>query len=119
MAVKHFSELIAWQKAMDLVEIVYRVTEGFPQRELYGLASQLRRAAVSIPSNVAEGQGRATTKDFIHFLCIARGSLQEVQTQALIAERLCICSPGERQEVMELAVEVARIINGLIGSLGT
>src|SRR5262245_27131090 len=88
MAVRHYSELIAWQKAMDLVIQVYQLSEPFLQREMFGLTNQIRRAAVSIPSNVAEGQGRGTTKDFVHFLCVARGSLQELETQVLIAWRL-------------------------------
>ena len=88
MTVHHYSDLIVWQKAMDLVVHVYEVTESFPQREVFGLTNQVRRAAVSIPSNIAEGQGRGTTKDFLHFLAIARGSLQEVETQLLLAYRL-------------------------------
>lgn len=88
MTVRHYSDLIVWQKAMDLVVHVYEVTESFPQREVFGLTNQVRRAAVSIPSNIAEGQGRGTTKDFLHFLAIARGSLQEVETQLLLAYRL-------------------------------
>ena len=73
MTVKDYRELIVWQKAMGLVELLYRRTRLFPKEELYGLTSQMRRAAVSIPSNIAEGQGRRTTRDFIHFLSIARG----------------------------------------------
>src|SRR4051794_35638630 len=72
MTVKHYSDLIAWQKAMDLTVDVYRQTDGFPPREIYGLTSQMRRAAVSVPSNIAEGQGRQSTKDFVHFLYVAR-----------------------------------------------
>jgi four helix bundle protein len=75
MTVKDYRELIAWQKAMDLVEHVYSLTKLFPREELYGLTSQIRRAAVSIPSNIAEGQTRRTTKDFRHFLSISYGSL--------------------------------------------
>ena len=74
MAVRSFRELIAWQKAMDLVELVYCFSPNFPKEEQYGLTSQLRRAAVSIPFNSAEGQGRSTTKEFLRFLAIARGS---------------------------------------------
>ena len=85
---KDYRELIVWQKAMDLVEAIYRTTARFPKEELYGLTSQIRRAAVSIPSNIAEGQARNTTRDFLHFLAIAYGSLKEVETQVLIAERL-------------------------------
>jgi four helix bundle protein len=88
MPVKHYQELIVWQKAMELVELVYRMSKQFPREEIYGLTSQIRRAAVSIPSNIAEGQGRSTTKDFLNFLSVARGSLREVETQLLISERL-------------------------------
>ena len=91
--VRHYRELIVWQKAMDLVMRVYEATECFPQRELFGLTNQLRRAAVSIPSNIAEGQGRNTTADFLRFLSIARGSLQELETQILIASRLRYSNP--------------------------
>jgi four helix bundle protein len=83
-----YRELIVWQKAINLVEAVYRATKHFPQTELYGLTRQIRRAAVSIPSNIAEGQGRNTTKDFLHFLAVANGSLMELETQIIIARRL-------------------------------
>jgi four helix bundle protein len=88
MAVKHFKQLIAWQKAMDLVELVYAGTSGYPRDEVYGLTNQTRRAAVSIPSNIAEGQGRRTTGDFLRYLSIAYGSLCELETQLLIGQRL-------------------------------
>jgi four helix bundle protein len=117
MGVKHYSDLIAWQKAMDLVVRVYRATEPFPQREMFGLSNQLRRAAVSIPSNIAEGQGRSTTKEFLHFLSIARGSLQEVETQLLIAFRLDYLDESVKQELMNGTTELSRIINGLMKSL--
>ncbi len=80
MAVRSYRELIAWQKAMDFVELVYQHTASFPKEERYGLTGQLRKAAVSVPSNIAEGQGRSTTADFLRFLSIARGSLYESQT---------------------------------------
>ena len=86
--VKDYRDLIVWQKAMDLVEAIYRTTATFPREEIYGLTSQLRRAAVSIPSNIAEGNGRNTTRDYVHFLGMAYGSVKEVETQVLIAERL-------------------------------
>src|SRR5260370_41920494 len=88
MKVKKYSELIVWQKAMDLTEEVYTETQHFPKEEIYGLTSQLRRAAVSVPSNIAEGQGRKSTSEFLHYLSIAYGSLMEVETQILIAARL-------------------------------
>jgi four helix bundle protein len=87
-AVKDYRDLIVWQKAMDLVETIYRTTATFPREEVYGLTSQIRRAAISIPSSIAEGNGRNTTRDYVHFLGMAYGSVKEVETQVLIAERL-------------------------------
>ena len=82
MAVQSYRQLIAWQKAMDLVTLIYNVTQDWPKTEIYGLTNQIRRAAVSIPSNIAEGQGRAAMKEFAHHLSIARGSLLEVTSDA-------------------------------------
>lgn len=117
MAVQHYSDLIAWQKSMDLVVDVYEASEGFPPKEAFGLTNQLRRAAVSVPSNIAEGQGRGTTKDFLHFLHIARGSLQEVETQALIAGRLGFIRDEVRIALIAKTTEASRILNGLIRAL--
>jgi four helix bundle protein len=117
MKVKNYQELIVWQKAMDLVEEVYRVSSSFPREEIYGLTSQVRRAAVSIPSNIAEGQGRRTTPDFLRHLSIAYGSLREVETQILIATRLRYVSQGKCDGVMKIAGEVGRLLNGLMASL--
>ncbi len=119
MALRDYTQLVVWQKGMDLVELVYRCTEGFPRKEIFGLASQLRRAAVAIPSNIAEGQGRQTTRDFLNFLSIARGSLQEVETQVLIAGRLNYLSDQQNLELATLSAEVGRLLNGLSKSLTT
>jgi len=119
MAVRNFRELLAWSKAMDLVESIYRSTERFPSHEMFGLTNQLRRAAVSIPSNIAEGQGRATTRDFLRFLSMSRGSLQEVQTQIELARRLEYINEGTCRSLMERSEEVARLVNGLCRSLTT
>jgi four helix bundle protein len=119
MAVQHYGELIAWQKAMDFATAIYRATGGFPDAERFGLTNQMRRAAVSVPSNIAEGQGRGTTKDFLHFLYIARGSLQEVETQTLLAHRLGFLSADEQSALANLSSEVSRILGGLIRSLAT
>jgi four helix bundle protein len=116
MPVKNYRELIAWQKAMDLVEIVYKASGAFPKDELFGLTQQVRRAVVSIPSNIAEGQGRRTTAEFLHFLPIANGSLREVETQLLIAGRLCFLEGQEVERAMTLAAEVGRLVNGLANS---
>ena len=119
MAVRNYRELIAWQKAMDLVEQVYQATKQFPREELYGLTSQLRRAVVSMPSNIAEGQGRSSTKEFQNFLSIAHGSLREVETQLLIAQRLDYLTNDQLTPLMELAAEVSRLTNGLLNSLAS
>src|SRR3954467_1556385 len=102
MAVKNYQELVAWQKAMDLVEAVYKVSEKFPKEEVFGLRAQLRRSSVSIPSNIAEGQGRAGAVEFCRFLHIAHGSLREVETQLLIAQRLGYLKPDECKDVLAL-----------------
>jgi len=117
MAVQNYRELIAWQKAMELAEAVYQVTKAFPRDETYGLASQLRRAAVSIPSNVAEGQGRRSTKEFAHFLGVAYGSLQETETQIVLASRLGYLQDGQETELLEQTAEVGKLINGLTKAL--
>ncbi len=119
MAVKSYKELIVWQKAVDLVIAIYRSSVAFPKEEVYGLRQQLRRAAVSIPSNIAEGQCRTTTKDFLHFLAIARGSLAEVETQVLIAQRLDYFSTEQTIELFNATNEVGRLLSGLINSLAT
>jgi four helix bundle protein len=111
--------LIVWQKAMDLVEDVYKSSKDFPREEIYALTSQIRRAAVSIPSNIAEGQGRRTTLDFLRHLSIAYGSLREVETQILIAGRLRYVAQTRVDDVMDLAGEVGRLLNGLMNSLAT
>jgi len=117
MAIKSFRDLETWQTAMDLVAEIYRVTKIFPKDELYSLTSQFRRAAVSVPSNVAEGQGRDSTKEFLHHLSIAHGSLCEVETQLLIAQRLEYLSGEEADRLASLAASVGRLINGLSRSL--
>jgi len=117
MAVRSYKDLIAWQKAMDLVELVYRHSSNFPKEEQYGLTSQLRRAVVSVPSNIAEGQGRSTTADFLRFLTIARGSLFESETQIMISERLNYLTNQQSSELADLIAETGRLINGLINSL--
>ena len=112
-----YRDLIAWQKAMDLVEEIYKATREFPKDELYGLTSQLRRAAVSVPSNIAEGQGRMTPGEFKQFLGHARGSLLETETQILLAGRLHYIPQDEMSLLLKLSGEVGRILNGLIGSI--
>ena len=108
-----YRDLIAWQKAVAAVTKLYRHTEGFPKHELYGLTSQVRRAAVSVVSNIAEGQGRNTPRDFDHFLGNAKGSLLEVETQLLIAKNLGYITEKQFKELMTDYDEISRLINGL------
>ena len=117
MPSRNYQDLIAWQKSMDLVHATYEISRLFPKEEIYGLTSQIRRAVVSIPSNIAEGEGRKSDKEFHRFLGIAHGSLREVETQLLIAERLGFVSKNQITDVLELATEIGRIIQGLINSL--
>ncbi len=117
MQLKHYQQLIAWQKAIALVTEIYSATKSFPSDEIYGLTSQLRRAAVSVPSNIAEGQGRATRGEFVQFLCHARGSLYEVETQIVIATTLQYIAVDRRDRLSDRTTELGRILNGLIASL--
>ena len=118
MAGQNYRGLIAWQKAMDLVEHVYRASAVFPREETYGLRNQVRRAAVAIPSNIAEGQGRGGAKEFLRFLSIAHGSLREVETQILISDRLGYIDPPTTSAVLDRSAEVGRLLNGLMNSIG-
>ena len=109
---KTHKDLDAWKKAIELVEAVYSVTRAFPRTETYGLTNQLRRAAVSVPSNIAEGAARSSTKEFIQFLHIALGSVSEVETQVVIAQRLdYVDAVNSIEEQIEA---VRRLILGLI-----
>ena len=117
MPVTNYRELIAWQKAMDLVVEVYKLSRAFPPEELYALTNQLRRAAVSVPSNIAEGQGRGVGSDFARFLRISVGSVQEAQTQMLVAERLQYVRHEDVAPVLALSEEVARVTRGLLASV--
>ena len=117
MTKRDYKDLLVWQKAPDMVTEVYRITRQFPKEELYGLTSQLRRAAVSVPSNIAEGQGHLTRGEFRQFLGHAKGSLAEVDTQMLIARNLgYLADPAP---ILERTAEVARLLNGLLSSLAT
>jgi four helix bundle protein len=109
-------ELIVWQKAMDLVVAVYKLTQFFPKSEVYGLASQMRRAAVSVPSNIAEGHGLKQTQAYARHLAIANGSLTELETQLEIARRLGYLT-AEHEAIINQAGEVGRMLAGLRRSL--
>ena len=112
-----YRDLVAWQKSMDLAQRVYEETAHFPREEKYGLTSQMRRAAVSVPSNIAEGQGRQTSdEEFIRYLRIALGSLCELETQAELAVRLKLLDRNVAKAVHSQSSEVGRIVNGLIRS---
>jgi len=110
-------DLIAWQEAMEWVHSVYELTGHFPEAEMFGLTSQMRRAAVSVAGNIAEGQGRNSRGEFIQFLGHARGSLQEVETQVLVAERRRFAPSGQAAVLMKQCDKARRLLNGLINSL--
>jgi four helix bundle protein len=117
MAARSYRDLIAWQKAMNFAESVYRKTACFPKEETYGLRAQLRASAASVLSNIAEGQGRRSTKEFRHFLSIAYGSLCEAQTQILLSERLSYLTSKDAADLIAGSEEVGRLVNGLFTSL--
>jgi four helix bundle protein len=114
---KNYSDLEVWKKAMDLVVTCYHATANFPKEEVYGLTSQIRRAAVSIPSNIAEGHSRQHTKEFINFLSMAYGSLAELETQIQLALRLDYLTNDKAEKLLNQTSEIARMINGLMRSL--
>jgi four helix bundle protein len=111
---RNYQSLDAWKTSMKLVRLIYQVTKKFPKEETYGLTSQVRRAAVSVPSNIAEGMGRQHKKDTIHFLHIARGSLYEVETLVNIALMNNIVTQSEFNEILNLIENNSRLLNGLI-----
>ncbi len=115
--IKTFRELIVWQKSMQLVTNIYRLSQAFPREERYGLTNQLRRSAVSVPSNIAEGFGRQTTKDYLRFLQIAMGSLFEFQTQLEIAKNLEFLSRTDFDSTFEASRELERMLSSLIRKL--
>jgi four helix bundle protein len=117
--VKGYRELVVWQKSMGLAEEVYTTTNSFPKSELYGLTSQMRRAVISIASNIAEGQGRNSTGEFIQFLGIAKGSVAEIETQLELACRLQMLSSVETLRLTNQANEIGRMLTGLIAKLRT
>lgn len=112
-----YRDLLVWQKAVDLVTQVYADTGSFPRDEMFGLTSQMRRAAVSVPSNIAEGQGRLTRGEFQQFLGHARGSLLELETQVEIAGKLGFLKEPQARSLLDRSAEVKRMLNGLIESI--
>jgi four helix bundle protein len=112
-----YNDLEVWQAAMELVLRIYKVSQRFPKEERYGLTSQLRRAAVSVPSNIAEGKGRASDRELTQFLCHARGSLFEIETQLQLAQRLGFADGNDCEPLYKEAVRVGQMLNGLIRSV--
>jgi four helix bundle protein len=119
MPVQSYKELIVWQKSMALVKEVYAITSTYPKQEIFGLISQMRRSAISIPSNIAEGRGRGTRKDFAQFLCIARGSAIELETQIEIARSLSYGEQVGYNKTSESLTEVIKMLSSIIGKLKT
>jgi four helix bundle protein len=119
MPAKCYRDLIAWKKAFELTLSVYAETRNFPVEEKYGITAQLRKACVSIPSNIAEGEGRKSSSEFRRYLYIALGSLKETETQILISDALGYLRPKKAVELLSLADEVGRLLTGLTKSLTT
>jgi len=117
--VQDFKDLIVWQRGKELAVIIYKLTRNYPQAEQYGLTSQLRRAAISIPSNIAEGYARQHTGEFIQFLYTALGSAAELETQLIISEELGYLKLGEFSKAIDVLKENQKMLNGLINSLKT
>ena len=117
--VKSYKDLIVWQKAMDLVVETYRLVESLPREEIYALSDQMRRAAVSVPSNIAEGQARNSSKEFAQFLSIAKGSVSELETQLSICTRLEYLTEAQISKAVALSDEVGKMIRSIEQKLTT
>jgi four helix bundle protein len=117
MGVKSYKDLIVWQKSMELVGEVHRLAKYLPKEELYGLSDQMRRAAVSIPSNIAEGQARNSQKEFAQFLHIARGSKAELETQLYICVRLGFMTDAQIMPALGLCEEIGKMINSILTTI--
>jgi four helix bundle protein len=115
--IESYQDLVVWQKSMDLVEMTYKIVVKLPINEQYGLSSQLRRAAGSVPANIAEGFGRWHAGEFIRFLLIANGSVKELETHLLIAVRLQLVQPSDIEASMQMAKEISKMIFALRGKL--
>ena len=117
MDIKSYKDMIVWQKSMDLAIEIYKLVKLLPKEEIYALSDQMRRAAVSIPSNIAEGQSRNKTKEFIQFLCIARGSNSELFTQLLICEKVGYLSENQTLYAKSASSEISKMLVALINKL--
>ena len=117
MTINSYEDLIVWQKSIDFVAKIYEITQNLPREETYGLTDQIRRAAVSIPSNIAEGQQRQSTRDFLKFLAIAKGSLGEVKTQLIICRRLGYLNDKQTEPLLNECDVIGKMLNGLMKNL--
>jgi four helix bundle protein len=115
---ENFDKLLVWQRAHSLVLKIYEVTNSFPKEEIWGLTSQIRRSAVSVPSNIVEGKARGSRKDFKRFLLIARGSLEEVKYQSLLAKELKYMNDEQYEEITVMIEDVGRLLGGMIRKVG-
>jgi four helix bundle protein len=115
----HYCKLQVWQRAMEITRIAYTMTKTFPKHEEFGLGSQMRRAAVSVPSNIAEGSQRGSKKDFGHFILIAKASLAELETQVMLAESFEYVSPEKAKEFLKKSDELSRMLYAFHAQLGT
>ena len=119
MVVRDFRDLIAWQRSLDLVEEIYRVTQSFPPEERFGITAQMRRASVSVSTNIAEGSGRATSLDLLNFLSHSRGSLKETESLIYTSQRLRFVTDSDCVRALALSEEVAKVVSGLRSSIET
>lgn len=117
--IRNYKDLRVWQQAMELAKLVYRLTQSFPPEEKFGIISQMRRAAVSVPSNIAEGQARNTTGEFIQFISHAEGSLAELDTQLRLSVTLGFCRENDLESLAERVTDLQKMLNGLRRKLNT
>jgi len=117
MGVQSYRDLEIWKRSMDLVAEIYLITKQFPKEELYTLTSQIRRAAISIPSNIAEGRSKRSTKDYMRFLNVSYGSLSELETQLMIGQKLGYIASNKLDPMLDETANIGRMINGLLSSL--
>ncbi len=117
MVVQSYKDLEVWQKSIDMVTMTYTITDNFPSKELYTLTSQIRRAAISIPSNIAEGRGKRSTRDFMRYINIAYGSAAELETQLIISKNLGYVSSEESEPLFQEIARICRMLNGMLSSL--
>lgn len=117
MAISSYRDLTVWQKGMDLAEACYRLTASFPREEVFGMTSQIRRAAVSVPANIAEGWGRDGKGEFVQFLRIAQGSLKELETHLLLTERVGLATAQSTRPILDTAEELGKMLRMLYRSI--